>query len=67
MIRRVMDKVRGLPEGIIPPGTREAGWGYIRAGSSGVPPAGNGGVRIVHGRRGPPRGPSRGAPGRTPR
>ena len=61
IIRRMMDKMRGLPEGIILSGTSETDEGYIRAGSKGVPLAGNGGERIVPSRRGLPRGPGRSA------
>ena len=58
MIRRMMDKIRSLPEGILS-GTGETDEGYIRAGSKGVPLAGNGEERIVPNRRGLPRGPGR--------
>ncbi len=59
MIRRMMDKIRSLPEGIILSGTCETDEGYIRAGSKGVPLAGNGEQRTVPSRRGLPRGPGR--------
>ncbi len=59
MIRRMMDKIRSIPEGIILSGTCEADEGYIRAGSKGVPLAGNGEQRTVPSRRGLPRGPGR--------
>ena len=55
MIRRMMDNIRGLPEGILL-GTDE---GYIRAGSKGVPLKDNGEQRTVPSRRGLPRGPGR--------
>ena len=53
-----MDKIRSLPEWILS-GTCETDEGYIRAGSKGVPLAGNGEQRTVPGRRGLPRGPGR--------
>ena len=58
MIRRIMDKIHNLPEGILS-GTCETDERYIRAGSKGVPLAGNGEERIVPSRRGLPRGPGR--------
>ena len=59
MIRRMMDKIRSLPAGILS-GTCETDEGYIRAGSKGVPLAGNGKERTIPSRRGLPRGPGRG-------
>ena len=58
MIRRMMDKIRSHPEGILS-GTCETDEGYIRAGSKGVPLAGNGEERTIPSRCGLPRGPGR--------
>ena len=59
LVRRMMDKVRGLPEGRLS-GTGETDEGYIRAGSKGVALVDNGEDRTIPSRRGLPRGPGRG-------
>ena len=60
MIRQMMDKIRNLPEGIILSGISETDEGYSRAGSKGVPLAGNGEQWTIPSRRGLPHGPGRG-------
>ena len=59
MIRDIMRKVSGLPEGRLP-GTGETVEGHIRAGSNGVAPNNNGENRTTPERRRLPRGPGRG-------
>ena len=59
MMRDIMRKVSELPEGKLS-GTGETDEGYIRAGSKGVPLAGNGEQWTIPSWRGLPHGPGRG-------
>lgn len=58
MMRRIMDKIRNLPEGQLE-GTCETDECYVKAGSKGVPLKENGGDRTVPSRRGLPHRPGR--------